>query len=132
MLHQSMKHFEEEGFGLWLIELDSVEPQNPKVVGFVGLWYFFDEPQPQLLYALLPKALKQGYASEAANKILAYCFDELGYDYVVASCDRPNLNSQKVAQRLRMHKVEERIIHQNPVVFFRIDQASFRQLHSKP
>jgi [ribosomal protein S5]-alanine N-acetyltransferase len=127
MLHQSIQHFEKERFGLWSIELKSVGSLSREMIGFVGLWYFFDEQQPQLIYALLPSALKQGYATEAASKILAYCFDELGYEYVVASCDHPNLDSQKVAQRLGMQKIEEKIIQQNPIVFFRIDKSSLSE-----
>jgi len=51
------------------------------------LWYFFDEKQPQLVYALLPEATK-GYATEA-NQNIEYCFNELGYQYLLASCDKP-------------------------------------------
>jgi [ribosomal protein S5]-alanine N-acetyltransferase len=119
MLNQSIKHFEEEKFGLWFIRVGS----DSEVVGFVGLWYFFDEEQPQLIYALLPEATKNGYATEAANRILEYCFDELGYEYVVASCDQPNLESQKVAERLGMRKIDERSVDGNPIVFFRIDKS---------
>lgn len=119
MLDQSIKHFDKDRWGLWFIEPDS----ENKVVGFVGLWCFFDEEQPQLIYALLPEALKKGYATEAASKVLEYCFDELVYEYVVASCDRANLDSQKVAQRLGMKKTEERMINQSPVVFFKVDKT---------
>jgi [ribosomal protein S5]-alanine N-acetyltransferase len=118
MLKQSLKHFEEEKFGLWFIKIKS----KSEVIGFVGLWYFFDEQQPQLIYALLPKALKKGYATEAATKILEYCFDELGYEYLIASCDRPNTESQKVAERLGMRKMEEKIVNGSPVVFFRLEK----------
>lgn len=118
MLEQSIKHFEEERFGLWSIEINS----ESEVIGFVGLWYFFEEEQPQLLYALLPKATKKGYATEAATKIIEYCFDELGYEYLVASCDRPNIESQKVAQRLGMRKMEERVVNGSPIVFFRLEK----------
>jgi ribosomal-protein-alanine N-acetyltransferase len=71
---------------------------------------------------LLPTATKKGYATEAATKIIEYCFDELGFEYVVASCDRPNIESQKVAERLGMKQVEERIMNGNPILFFRIDK----------
>lgn len=118
MLKQSIKHFEEERFGLWLIKTNS----ENEVIGFVGLWYFFDEEQPQLIYALLSKALKKGYATEASTKVLEYCFDELGYEYLVASCDRANIKSQKVAERLGMRKVEEKIVNGSPIVFFRVEK----------
>lgn len=119
MLKQSRTHFEEEKFGLWFIRING----ESEVIGFVGLWYFFDEEQPQLIYAMLPKALKKGYATEAATRILEYCFDELGYEYLLASCDQPNLESQKVAKRLGMRRLEEKIVNGNPVVFFILEKS---------
>lgn len=86
------------------------------------MWNFFDEEQPQLAYALLPKATKQGYATEAATKILEYSFDKLNYEYLVASCDRPNLESQKLAERIGMKKVDEKTINGNSTGFFSIDK----------
>ena len=118
MLAENQKLFSEKKFGLWSIETNTEQ----EVIGFVGLWYFFEEEQPQLVYALLPTATKKGYASEAATKILEYGFNELGFDYVVASCDRPNIESQKVAERLGMRQVEERFMNGNPILFFRIDK----------
>ncbi|WP_332997844.1 GNAT family N-acetyltransferase [Microcoleus sp. A006_D1] len=127
MLGENQKLFAEKKFGLWLIETNT----EKEVIGFVGLWYFFDEEQPQLVYALLPTATKKGYATEAATKIIEYCFDELGFEYLVASCvkrsypvgNRPNTDSQKVAERLSMRQVEERIVHENPILFFRLDKS---------
>lgn len=118
MLEQNTNLFGEKKFGLWFIQTKS----DRAVIGFVGLWYFFEEEQPQLVYALLPTATKKGYATEAATKIIEYGVDELGFDYLVASCDRPNIESQKVAARLGMKQVEERIVDGNPILFFRIDK----------
>ena len=120
MLAENQKLFLEKKFGLWFMETKTEQ----EVIGFVGLWYFFDEPQPQLVYALLPKAIKKGYATEASTKILEYGFNELGFDYLVASCDRPNIESQKVAARLGMKQVESRIVDGNPISFFRLDKPS--------
>ena len=118
MLQESQKLFKEEKLGLWLIETKN----EPEILGFVGLWYFFDENQPQLAYALLPEATKQGYATEAAARILQYSFQELDYDYLLASCDRPNIESQQVAIRLGMKQVSERIIQGHSTLFFRIER----------
>ena len=121
MLDENEKLWAEKQFGLWSIETKS----DREIMGFVGLWYFFEEAQPQLVYALLPKALKKGYATEASTKILEYGFDELGFDYLVASCDRPNIESQKVTERLGMKQVEARIVDGNPILFFRIDKSNY-------
>jgi ribosomal-protein-alanine N-acetyltransferase len=119
MIKESQKLFDEQKLGLWFIETKSEE----EIIGFVGLWYFFEENQPQLAYALLPKATKQGYATEAATKILEYSFNELGYDYLIASSDKPNVESHQVAKRLGMKEVEEKIINKNPTLFFRIEKS---------
>ena len=118
MLAENQKLFLEKKFCLWFMETNTEQ----EVIGFVGLWYFFEEEQPQLVYALLPTATKKGYATEAATKIIEYGFDELGFEYVFASCDRPNIESQKVAARLGMRQAEERIVNENPILFFRIDK----------
>jgi [ribosomal protein S5]-alanine N-acetyltransferase len=118
MLVENTKLFAEQKCGLWFIETKG----DREIIGFIGLWYFFEETQPQLVYALLPKAIKKGYATEASTKILEYSFKELGFDYLVASCDRPNIESQKVAERLGMRQVESRIVDGKPILFFRLDR----------
>jgi len=118
MLLESQKLFKEQRFGLWFIETK----EKQKIIRFTGLWYFFAEKQPQLAYALLPQSTKKGYATEASNRILEYCFNDLGYQYLLASCDKPNIESQKVAQRIGMKEVEKRIIDDSPTLFFKIEK----------
>jgi [ribosomal protein S5]-alanine N-acetyltransferase len=118
MLIESQRLFDERKFGLWFIETKN----EKEIIGFVGLWYFFGEGQPQLAYALLPEATKKGYATEAATRILKYCFNELGYQYLLASCDQPNLESRKVAERIGMREVEEKIVNGNSILFFRVEK----------
>ncbi|MEG4218886.1 GNAT family N-acetyltransferase [Microcoleus sp. Pol14C6] len=118
MLAENKKLFAEKQFGMWFIQTKS----ERETIGVGGLWCFFEEEQPQLVYVLLPTATKKGYATEAATKIIEYGFDELGFNYLVASCDRPNIESRKVAERLGMKQVEERIMNGNSILFFRIDK----------
>src|SRR3712207_5258450 len=62
ILETVLDTFTSKNYGLWLIYLkDSLE-----LIGFVGLYSFFSENQPQLLYALLPQYIKKGYATEAS------------------------------------------------------------------
>jgi [ribosomal protein S5]-alanine N-acetyltransferase len=123
MLAESQRLFDSEKLGLWLIETKN----SGEIIGFVGLWYFFAEERPQLAYALLPQATKQGYGTEAATKIIEYCFDCLDYDYLIASTDKPNINSHQLAKRLGMRQIEEKAIDGNPVLFFRIDRDHSNQ-----
>ncbi|MEM1338780.1 MAG: GNAT family N-acetyltransferase [Bacteroidota bacterium] len=118
IMEQNVKHFEESQFGLWKIQLRG----KKSTIGYAGLWYFFDEPQPQLIYALLESFTKKGYATEAGAAIINYVFEDLGFDYLIAATDAPHLASQKVAKRLGMSFVEKRIENNKPTVFYRIEK----------
>lgn len=107
-------------FGLWKV----TRKEDAVVVGFTGLWFFFDEPQPQLLYGLMPAFSRNGYATEAAAAIIRYAFDELGFDYVHAATDPPNTASNQVAQRLGMTLTDTQIMEGKPTMFWRIDKDS--------
>lgn len=122
MLTENKMFLQEQKWGLWSIEIKG----DRDIIGFAGLWYFFEEQQPQLVYALLRDATGRGYATEAARAIIEYSFDELGYTYLVASTDRPNLKSQQVAERLGMRKVEERTLEDKPIVFFKLERPKIK------
>ncbi len=119
MVIENRRLFNQQKFGLWLIETKN----EPTTIGVVGLWYFFTENQPQLLYALLPEFTKKGYATEAANRILDYCFTQLDYDSLLASCDQPNIESQQVAARLGMKQIEARVVNDQPLLFFKLEKS---------
>jgi [ribosomal protein S5]-alanine N-acetyltransferase len=127
MLGESLRMFAQEGVGLWLMVLKQDCQTGSKIeeptIGLVGLWYFFGESQPQLIYALLPQWTGRGFATEAAQAIINYCFDFFGFDYLIACGDRHNLASQRVALRLGMKIVEEKIIEDKPILFFRLNKA---------
>lgn len=110
----SERSFDEQGHGLWLIRF------GEEVIGLVGLCTFFDEDQPQLIYALLPEFVGKGFATEAARRIVVYCFNELSFKYIDASCDEPNLDSHKVADRLGMKLLKTETIGGKPIMFYRI------------
>lgn len=86
-----------------------------------GRWYFCSEDQPQLLYAVLPEYIGQGFATEALITIVKYCFEKLGFIYVDASCDNPNIPSHKTALRIGMKKLKEDVIDGKPLTFYRME-----------
>ena len=124
ILQQSVELFRQFGFGIWGLELKTCGT----MVGFAGLWYFGDQAQPQLVYGLLPAWTKQGLATEGARAVLDYSFDVLRFDYLVASCDRANLDSGRVAIRLGMEltaaSMIDRQINQQGLNFFTICRSN--------
>ena len=120
LLAQNEQHFQSDKFGLWKI----TELNGSQVMGYTGLWYFFDESQPQLLYALLEEFSGQGYATEAARMVIQYAFNVLQYQYLVAATDVPNLASQRVAEGLGMRLIEKRLLEGKHTLFYRVDRHS--------
>lgn len=114
------KHFERDGYGLWKVMLR----EDSTFTGFVGLWVFFEEAQPQLLYGLLPQYSGQGYATEASKAIIEYAFDELKFSYLDAACDAPHAESKNVCGRLNMKLLEEKEVNGKPTAFFRIENTN--------
>lgn len=105
-----------EGWGLWKIQLAGTDT----VIGYAGLWKFFDEQQPQLLYALLPEYLGNGYATEASQLVIGYAFKVLDFSYLVASMDKPNVDSVKVCERLGFTLVEDKTVEGKPTLFYKL------------
>ncbi len=114
----SQVHFQNHNWGLWKIILKA----DQSYLGFAGLWFFFDESQPQLLYGLLSDKTKQGYATEAAQAIIKYAFNALQFTYIVASCDTPHTDSKNVCLRLKMILEEEKEINGKPTTFYRLNK----------
>ncbi|MCG8373805.1 MAG: GNAT family N-acetyltransferase, partial [Balneolales bacterium] len=92
----SKETFREKQYGLWAIKAKNQE----EIIGFTGLFHFFEEKQPQLLYALLPSHTGMGYATEASLKVIDYAFNQLEFTYLDASCDKPNKASHITALNL--------------------------------
>lgn len=111
----SEQTFDEGKYGLWLLN----ELSKNRVIGLAGLWSFFDEGQPQLLYALLPAFTREGYATEASAAIIQYCFATLAFPYIDASFDEPNVASLRVAERLQMTFLKREWINGSPLLFYR-------------
>jgi len=119
ILQENEVHFAENRWGLWQIRLQNeAEP-----IGFVGLWFFFDEPQPQLIYGLLPNFCGKGYAAEASQCILHYSFDHLRFSYIDAAMDQNHMSSIKVAKRLGMSLLKTTEHGPAGTLFYRIYTA---------
>lgn len=118
ILEISLSEYANKTGGLWKInEIDS-----NTCVGYIGFWKFFEEKQSQLLYALLPNYTGKGYATEAAKKVIEYAFDQLNFNYLVASMDSPNVKSKRVCERLEMQLIEEKDVEDKPTAFYQINK----------
>ena len=94
--------FEQQGFGLWAVEVVGVAP----FVGFVGLNVpVFDSPfmpAVEIGWRLDPAFWGCGYATEAARAVLEFAFGVAGLEEIVAFTAASNVRSRGVMERLGM------------------------------
>lgn len=119
ILEECENRFLKNNWGLWAISIQDHENNN--LIGYCGLWIFFDENQPQLIFALLPEYCRKGYAVEASQAIKRYAFQNLKFKYLLASTDQPNIASRKTCEKLGMQFMEEKMIDGKPTLFYRIN-----------
>lgn len=99
MVWNSLRSFETDGMGLWLIH-EVATPRPP--IGFCMLRPPGEHPIPELLYAVLPRSSGRGLAVEAARAAVDYAFVTLRCAEMLAEMDEPDEASKRVAEKLGM------------------------------
>jgi RimJ/RimL family protein N-acetyltransferase len=84
------------GYGSFAIE----ESATAKLMGWAGLWDPIDFPEPELAWALFPSAQGQGYATEAAERVMRWAAEVLRLPPLFSFVHPENLPSRRVAERL--------------------------------
>lgn len=96
------KHFSENGFGFFAVELK----ENNQFIGFVGIakveWEAHFTPAVEIGWRLASQHFNKGYATEAAREVLRFAFEELHLQEVVAFTVCDNLPSQNVMKKIGM------------------------------
>jgi RimJ/RimL family protein N-acetyltransferase len=110
LLERIEVHWAEHGFGLWAVqELEG----SGKPLGFCGLAIpsFLPEvlPAVEVGWRLRRDAWGRGYAAEAAQAALAWGWEDLGLEQVIAIVDPRNDASLRVAEKLGMTRGRDRL-----------------------
>jgi RimJ/RimL family protein N-acetyltransferase len=79
--------------------------EDARLIGEVSLiWRSVPDLQGEVGYIFHPDAHGQGFAAEATQALLAFGFEVMGLHRIYARCDARNSASERVMQRLGMHK----------------------------
>jgi ribosomal-protein-alanine N-acetyltransferase len=92
----NMATIAERGWGLWAVEAEG------EFIGFVGLNEPRFRPGVEIGWRLRREAWGHGYATEAAQAVLAFAFEELGLDEVISFTTVANQRSRRVMERIGM------------------------------
>lgn len=120
-IEESCALFATNQFGLWaMFPHPRIASQENTLIGFCGLWYFHTPPELELAFGIAPTHWNQGLATEAAQVILRYGFEQLQLDRIAASADAPNAASLRVMQKLGMTEVRRSIANGSELVHYSI------------
>ena len=91
------QHYATYGYGLWAV----IEKPGGRLLGYCGLTtYEIDgRSEVEVGYRLDPAAWGRGYATEAAGACIAYAFEHLGVERVIAITEAANTASIRVAEK---------------------------------
>ena len=96
------EHFDNHGFGLWVVEIPGVVP----FAGFVGLSVPRFEtrftPCVEIGWRLARAHWGRGYATEGARAVLAFGFQSLRLDEIVSFTVPMNSRSRRVMEKIGM------------------------------
>jgi [ribosomal protein S5]-alanine N-acetyltransferase len=95
LVEESLRLFAAHGYGLWGARL----LDRGELVGFGGFWYFHTPPKLELLYGIAPEHWNRGLATEIAQALVRYGFEELEFPEVRASTNAPNAASVSVLEK---------------------------------
>ncbi|MCE2735297.1 MAG: GNAT family N-acetyltransferase [Acidimicrobiaceae bacterium] len=104
MIQGISERFQENGFGLWAVEIDK------RFAGYVGLnrtgpaFTTSFAPCHEVGWRLAPWAWGHGYASEAARESLRIGFQEYGLDTIYSWTTTKNVRSEAVMKRIGMNR----------------------------
>ena len=110
----SLELFEQHRFGLWAARLKG----STEISGFAGIWPFRDPPEFELLYGVAEPLWGQGYAVEASQAVVTYCYDTLDMNVVRASIDAPNAASARVLEKLGFTRLRRATVGGSDLIFF--------------
>ena len=95
------KHWEENNYGVFGV----IEKNSGKLIGHCGLNFLNETSEVEVLYAFHPKFWGNGYATEAAAKVLEYGFKEAKLNRIIALAKIDNIRSKRVIEKLGLKSI---------------------------
>jgi RimJ/RimL family protein N-acetyltransferase len=115
-LERRIVHQERHGYSLWAVELKA----SVQMIGVAGLVHLQDGPEVEVGYRLREPHWGNGYATEAARAAIAFGFDELRLERIVAVTLPDNRASRRVLEKCGLTYVGPEFVYGHPHVKYAI------------
>jgi RimJ/RimL family protein N-acetyltransferase len=98
-LNAILKHWGKHGFGIWAI----IDNADRALIGRCGLNLIDETSEVEVDFVLAPNSWGKGYATESAKAALAYGFQKLKLENIIALAKPENTASRRVIEKIGMH-----------------------------
>ena len=93
------------------------------IIGWCGLDGKVEKDKIAIFYIIDEKYRNKGYATQAAEAVIKYAFEQVRLDRVYGECDKNNLPSFKVMSKIGMYYCG---CNENGDPLFRIERANYQ------
>jgi len=109
-------YYAKYGYGLWA----TIHKETGEFIGRCGLipWTLEGRSEIEVAYMLAKEYWGQGLGTEAAQAILDYGFEQLGFDRLICLIDADNQASIGVAEKIGMHFEKEIVDDKGPAMMY--------------
>lgn len=89
------------GWGIWLI----IHEEGQKIIGDIGFKGKPDDDEGniEIGYSVVPEYRRLGYCHEASKGLVGWAFKQSGVNKILAECDKDNIPSIRILEKLHMH-----------------------------
>jgi RimJ/RimL family protein N-acetyltransferase len=115
-LERRIAQHERHGYSLWAVELKT----SGRVIGVAGLVHLQDGPEIEVGYRFRETHWGNGYATEAARAAIAFGFDELQLERIVAVTLPDNRASRRVLEKCGLTFLGRTFVYGHPHVKYAI------------
>lgn len=107
--------------GLWA----TILKETDQFIGRCGLlpWTIDGRQEVEVAYLLAKEVWGQGLATEAAQAIVHYAFEQLGYSRLICLIDRENAASIRVATKIGMTFEKEGLDDKGPFLLYSMSKV---------
>lgn len=124
-LDNILDHWTKHGFGIWAI----TDKDNRFLLGRCGLNLIAETLEIEVDFVLARNYWGHGYATEAARAALAYGFDVLKLDRIIALAKPDNIASRRVIEKIGMRYVKNAEYWGIICAYYEISKMEYSSMH---
>jgi ribosomal-protein-alanine N-acetyltransferase len=126
-LDSILEHWSKHAFGIWAI----TDKENKTLLGRCGLNFIAETSEVEVDFVLARDYWGKGYATEAARAALAYGFEVLKLDRIIALAKPENTASRRVIEKIGMQYLRNATYWGIACAYYDISRTDYVELTHK-